>query len=346
MNGGSALRVGTMPLDAAQPRIDAGARGMLFEIWAGPSERDLVLVAGVPQTFGPYGGMDLPTLLRYLPFRVPFAAAAVRPIALPAEGGGYLYIEPLPASIVLKRNGRAVTNIDTRPIAPAAPKYRPLGRRFPVTPSDPDPSCDVRLAHWQSSVAMRLPVRTQQILRNQYQGCVANSVTRPHARTVPRLTDSLGGRPLAFAGVDAGECDAPLKITWPSDVENFKARLDPLFTATDTAVRGCFQMAPADRTAWQDFFAVWRSWMSKPVGIFGSHGEWVETCGFARTLDAWRTKIAAVNCAIVGPDEIEGNQKTIDLLKYGILGGVALAGAGLAIAFLPELKGALAGLRR
>jgi hypothetical protein len=134
----------------------------------------------------------------------------------------------------------------------------------------------------------------------------------------------------AIGGVDAGECDQPVWFGWPSDVDAFKARLGPIMESTDKA-------------AWATFIAGWRTFASQKTPLFGSRGEWVTTCTYARNLDAWIAKLKSSSCAIVGPAEIQGNPNfgVSDTVKWLAVGTIAIAAVTGLVLYAPEIKAAL-----
>lgn len=162
--------------------------------------------------------------------------------------------------------------------------------------------------------------------------------------------------PLSFqpstGGVDAGECDAPVKFTWPSEVDDFKARLQTIFDATDRTVIGCASLPAEQRKAWNNFYAAWRTFRVKETPTFGSYNDWVTTCTYAKTLDGWRETIKNAKCPIIGPADIKGYElptgveKSLESLattvKWGMLG---LGGLILLVTFWPEIRGALGAAR-
>lgn len=147
---------------------------------------------------------------------------------------------------------------------------------------------------------------------------------------------------LAFGGVDGGECTADaLKVTWPSDVDDFKARLAPIVQGIDSSVTSCPGMTAADRGSWLASFQAWQAFAAVKTSTFGSANAWQTTCAWAKTFDAWRDKLAGLGCAIAGPNQIQVEQtKPLDLVKYLVAGGVVLGGTVLLLVYAPEIKAA------
>lgn len=153
---------------------------------------------------------------------------------------------------------------------------------------------------------------------------------------------------VAFSGVDGGECSADvLKITWPSQVDDFKARLAPIAQGIDASVKSCAALTQADRDSWSASFLAWTAFSQKKTPLFGSSNEWETACTWARTFDAWRSKLQQARCAIAGPNEIQ-TEKTnpVDLARWITYGVVAVTALGGLVLFAPEIKAGLATLRR
>src|SRR5512140_3252204 len=102
-----------------------------------------------------------------------------------------------------------------------------------------------------------------------------------------------------IGGVDAGECDAPIRITWPSEVDAFKARIAPTGAAYDASAKACTTLPADERASWDLFYAAFVQHVTTPTSKLGSYGEWVTTCGFAHTLDAWGEKLKQY-CKLAG----------------------------------------------
>lgn len=155
-------------------------------------------------------------------------------------------------------------------------------------------------------------------------------------------------RPLAFqrvggfssvGGVDGGECDAPVKITWPSDVDHLKARINTVAEATDLGVVSCVGLSDNEKKAWGLFITEWRKFNAQKTPLFGSHGEWVTACTYAKTLDAWRKKLEK-GCELPGPDEIEGTQ-VASAAKWIAGAAIVIGGVVALTIYAPEIKSAL-----
>lgn len=162
------------------------------------------------------------------------------------------------------------------------------------------------------------------------------------------------GAPPKLGNTDGGECtDGLFKVTWPSGVDDFKARLDTLFSATDRTIQDCASIAPAQKDQWAVFLARWREFAKEPAPLFGSASHWENACGYSRTLDGWRDVIASTDCKIIGPSTIRGYEvpesslKALESLstiaKWGTIG---VGGAALFAAFYPEIRSALGAVRR
>ena len=151
---------------------------------------------------------------------------------------------------------------------------------------------------------------------------------------------------------DGGECDLFVSVNWPSNVDDFKRRLDTVASATDRSIRGCAGLSRDQQDEWALFFARWREFAERPTPTFGSGREWDTVCFYARTLDGWREALAATNCAIIGPTNIHGYEvspgvenslaSVATIVKWGTL---AIGGAVLFSTFYPEIREGLAALR-
>jgi hypothetical protein len=142
------------------------------------------------------------------------------------------------------------------------------------------------------------------------------------------------------SGVDGGECTADvLKITWPSDVDDFKARLAPIAQGIDASVQSCAALTPADRASWSASFSAWLTFAGVKTPTFGSSNAWQTACSWARTFDAWRDKLTGVRCAIAGPNQIQTEQtKPVDLAKWIAIGAVAVGTVAVLLVYAPEIK--------
>jgi hypothetical protein len=151
-----------------------------------------------------------------------------------------------------------------------------------------------------------------------------------------------------IGGVDGGECDPGIlpKVVWPSDVDRFKAQLDPLVRATNTSVEQCAGLSAADKQSWATFFAEWNTFAARKTPTFGSSNEWEHACSSARVVDGWRDKIQKTGCKVVGPEQIKGaeQEKTVDMVQLVAKSAVVVAGITLLIVYAPEIKAAVGGL--
>lgn len=140
----------------------------------------------------------------------------------------------------------------------------------------------------------------------------------------------------SIGGVDAGACDAPIKIPWPSEVDDLKARINTVVEGMDIGVKHCPQLPPDERKAWEVFIAEWRTFNAKKTPTFGSYGDWVNACTYAKTIDAWRDKLLKY-CTLPGPSKIEP-PGAINLVKWLTVGGIVLGGVLLLTIYAPEIK--------
>lgn len=145
-------------------------------------------------------------------------------------------------------------------------------------------------------------------------------------------------------GVDGGECDTPLKITWPSDVDHLKQRIGTIADDTNDGVQACLQISPEEKKAWNRFYAAWQAFAARKTPVFGSHGEWVTACTYSNTIEAWRDKLKKI-CDLPGPDSISGpNYQSV--ARWASIAAIAIGGAIVLTLYAPEIKGALGFIRK
>ena len=143
-----------------------------------------------------------------------------------------------------------------------------------------------------------------------------------------------------IGAIDAGECDAPVRVTWHWEVDSFKARILSVLEDRDLSVKACAGLPPAERQAWDTFTASTRRFLKQPTSVFGSYGEWVTTCGYSRYLDAWDVKLRKSGCKIIGPEDISSGDSQA-VLKWVATGAIAIAAAAVLITYAPTLKAIL-----
>ena len=180
----------------------------------------------------------------------------------------------------------------------------------------------------------------------------AADITFTDPRAVAALMPRTGQVVTKPGRSDGGECDLFVSINWPSNVDDFKRRLDTVVSATDRSVRGCAGLSRAQQDEWAVFRSTWREFATKPTPTFGSGREWDSVCAYARTLDGWRETVANTNCALVGPTNIHGYEappgvenslsSIATIVKWGT---VAIGGTVLLATFYPEIREGLAALR-
>ncbi|HVH45009.1 MAG TPA: hypothetical protein VM925_21800 [Labilithrix sp.] len=139
---------------------------------------------------------------------------------------------------------------------------------------------------------------------------------------------------ITIGGVDGGECDAPVKFPWPSDVDALKARVALQVDALDLGVKSCAGLTAEDRAAWELFVGTWRAFAKKETPVFGAYGEWVTACSYAHTVDAWREKIASKCSSVPGPNPIHGAETAASTVKWvsAAVLAVAVVGGGIYVA--------------
>jgi hypothetical protein len=116
---------------------------------------------------------------------------------------------------------------------------------------------------------------------------------------------------------------------WPSDTEREKVRLDGLMRTTDAVVQTCGALTADERMGWAQFFAGWREFAQKEVGIFSAN-ECALTMQYGRDLAGWRATIQT-RCAVPGPDPTSPANRPPDeapaVVKWAVVGVVALSAA-------------------
>jgi hypothetical protein len=161
----------------------------------------------------------------------------------------------------------------------------------------------------------------------------------------PVLTRQVAQAPAVIGAIDAGECDAPFRITWPSEVDVFKSRVLAALESRELSVRACAALPAEEVKAWDAFVGPVRAFLKTPTPTFGSYGEWVSTCAHSRELDAWDKKLTKYGCKIFGAQDVSSGDSK-NTLKWAATAAVAVAVAAVAItyaptimAFLPTRKG-------
>ena len=80
---------------------------------------------------------------------------------------------------------------------------------------------------------------------------------------------------------------------WPSDVDAYKARIDPDFRATDALVSRCANLSSPEAVAWGDFFTNWQKFAKTPTPTFGSWETHLEEAKrFESKLREWQQQLA------------------------------------------------------
>jgi hypothetical protein len=149
-------------------------------------------------------------------------------------------------------------------------------------------------------------------------------------------------RPILFSEigrVDGGECDAIVKFPYPHEVDVFKSRINAIVQSMDAGVKSCKGLPESELQAWNSFLIEWTTFANKPTPTFGAYGDWVQTCTYSATIDAWRDKLNQY-CKLPGPENIKASGSA-DLVKWLTVGAIALGGTVLLLTYAPEIKGAL-----
>ncbi len=90
-------------------------------------------------------------------------------------------------------------------------------------------------------------------------------------------------------------------VVWPSDVDAYKANLDPKYKATDAAARQCGTLAPAVLAAWVQQASSWQAFAAQSTPTFGSSNHWELAHKFETELLDWQNKLTASGCALNSP---------------------------------------------
>lgn len=152
-------------------------------------------------------------------------------------------------------------------------------------------------------------------------GCLGSALAAidPLERFRARALETMGG-------VDGGECDSISVHLSGEAIDDFKARLSPWFESTAAAIAACGGLAPEERAAWSLFYASWIKHRDTKTSWFFAFEAWRATCIFARSLDAWRQKLAGTACVVPGPSTIDvPKSETASVVKW-------VAGAAIVVA--------------
>lgn len=121
----------------------------------------------------------------------------------------------------------------------------------------------------------------------------------------------------------------PFPTVFPSDVDAYKARIDPDFRATDALVSRCAPLSSPDAVAWGDFFTEWQKFRAKPTPVIGSWETHLEqTKRFESTLHDWQQKLAPICGAPATPmisppgGSIPWGKIVLGLAVVGVVGAV------------------------
>lgn len=96
-------------------------------------------------------------------------------------------------------------------------------------------------------------------------------------------------------------------VVFPSDVDAFKARLDPEMRTTEGSASRCASLSSGDAIAWGDFYTEWRKFADRPTPLVSS---WTTELEIAKSYETrlrdWQTKLAR-ECAMRGPEPGSGS---------------------------------------
>jgi hypothetical protein len=110
-----------------------------------------------------------------------------------------------------------------------------------------------------------------------------------------------------LAGERAGQGMGALlpRAVYPSDVGRLKDAIDPSMRATDVAVKNCPGVTPAERAAWDAFFAAWVKYRDEPLPwLFGAANLYDLGEAFQAQLAQWQAQLKG-RCTVPGPAVVD-----------------------------------------
>lgn len=113
---------------------------------------------------------------------------------------------------------------------------------------------------------------------------------------------------------------------WRSDVENDKRRIAGLVLATDSAIQTCRGLTAGERAAWTAWKAGWDAFNAAPVSAVFWSNECAMAAQFERDVMGWQTQIRD-RCEVPGPDPNRTQSDSGTIVKWVVVGVVAVAGA-------------------
>jgi hypothetical protein len=124
--------------------------------------------------------------------------------------------------------------------------------------------------------------------------CAEPRRARPCAGGATQIGDVI---PEALALQNAGFLP---DVVWPSDVDRYKASLDPKYIATDADAHRCTSLPAPSLVAWSKQFDAWRAFAVKSTPTFGAANQWELAHKFESELLEWQNQIGA-SCGLSAP---------------------------------------------
>lgn len=132
---------------------------------------------------------------------------------------------------------------------------------------------------------------------------------------------------------------------WPSEVDDYKRRLDVQWKTTDPAVRACAKLTPETRAAWTAELAVWSGWAQKSTDTFGAGHAWDVTEDFERRLRDWQDQVTQAGCPLSSP-AVKPPEEPSDYTGLAkLVAGAVITGA-VVYALSPFIAAAAEALKR
>lgn len=94
-------------------------------------------------------------------------------------------------------------------------------------------------------------------------------------------------------------------VVWPSDVDAYKRKLDPDFSATNSTASRCANLPAGEAMAWGEFFLSWTKFRDEGSCIFGCANKYEEARSFELRLHEWQKKLSEtckLNAPAINPE--------------------------------------------
>lgn len=110
-------------------------------------------------------------------------------------------------------------------------------------------------------------------------------------------------------------------------MDALKSRLSQALTSTDIGVQACPLLPDSTRSEWNLFYASSKSWTQTASGFFSAAGDANQGEGYENELFAWQKRLLAAGCSVPNFDPNPPSPPGSDLVKWGVVAIVAIAGA-------------------